>query len=360
LSDSIAGEDALAAAMGEMPAVSAILLTYNCEGFVAAALGSALAQDYAGPMEIVVSDDASQDHSFKVAESLVLAYRGPHRLALRRRLVNSGSKSAHLNDALTASSGQLLVSFDGDDISRPERVSRIVERFRANPRAQAVYSSFALIAGSRWQPSHVPRPPTTAGSQRWFARVDAYAAGATLAVRRTVIEAFGPLDPALNEDVQLPFRASLLGDVEHIDAPLVGVHRHAGSFTADWQRYSSLETYRERMLVGIETAARVRQRRHEDLERAVQLRPQEREHIEPLHDAIEQSFREAEMTRPLVADRAAERIRGLFSLWRAGAYPDELAQHAFLALAPRTYLRFRRRRLGLARRCGDIAGTTAR
>ena len=351
----------MAVTEGRFPAVSAVLLSYDCEAFVAAALDSVMAQDYGGPMEIVLSDDASHDRSFAIAERVVAAYRGRRRIVLRRRSANSGSKSAHLNDVIRVCTGELLVSFDGDDVSRPERVSRIVERFRANPRAQAVYSSFALVENGEWRRSSSSRSrlPAAAEPSRWFARVDAYAAGATLAVRRAVFDGFGPLDPALNEDVQLPFRASLLGDVDYIDAPLVGVHRHADSFTADWQRYCSLQTYRERMLAGIETACRVRLRRHQDIERAVQLRPQERESMERLHDAIEQSFREAEMTRPLVADRASERIRGLFSLWRAGAYRDELAQHAFLALAPRTYLRFRRRRLGLTRRRGATAGTTA-
>jgi glycosyltransferase involved in cell wall biosynthesis len=330
------------------PAVSAVLLSYDCENFIGTAIESALAQDYDGPLEIVVSDDASSDSSFVIAREHLARYRGPHRVAARQREVNSGSKSAHLNDVLPVCTGEIIVSFDGDDVSAPSRVSRIVGRMLANRDAQAAYSSYALVGGvgTGRRPSRVPHPPPGADPSEWFARVDAYAAGATLAVRRGVVEAFGPLDPALNEDLQLPFRASLLGAVEFIDEPLVRVRRHAGSFTADWQRYASLEKYRERALAGIANADRVRRRRLADIATAAQRAPAERSRWERLAGQVERSFREAEMTRALLDDSIAARLRGLVALCRAGAYLDALPQHAFLALAPRSYLRYRRLRLG--------------
>lgn len=332
--------------------MSIILLSYNCETYVAAAVDSALAQDYAGPLEIVVSDDASHDGSFAVAESRVAQYRGPHRVVLNRRRLNSGSKSAHLNDVLPACTGELLVSFDGDDVAVPARVSSIVARFQANHRAQAVYSSFAHIdgGGRSVRPARVPRPPARTDPAEWFARVDAYAAGATLAVRRAVVDTFGTLDPELNEDVQLPFRAALVGDVDFIDRPLVHVHRHPGSFTADWQRYASLEQYRDRMLAGIDTATRARRSRLADLETAARRLPVQHERWERLRELVDRSFREAEMTRGLYSRSLTDRLRVLLALGRAGAYRDVLPQHAFLAVAPRLYLRYRRLRLGLSAR----------
>jgi glycosyltransferase involved in cell wall biosynthesis len=339
----------MATPAADRPAVSAVLLSFDCERYVAAAVESALGQDYDGPLEIVVSDDASSDRSFALACDLLGRYRGPHRVTARRREVNSGSKSAHLNDVLPACAGEIIVSFDGDDVSAPSRVSRIVARMLENPHAQAVYSSYLLVdaTGSVRRRSRVPRPPPGSDAAEWFARVDAYAAGATLAVRRSVVQTFGPLDPGLNEDLQLPFRASLSGAVEFIDEPLVRVHRHAGSFTADWQRYASLEKYRERALAGIANADRARRRRLADIATAAQRAPAERPRWERLAGQVERSFREAEMTRALLDDSVAARLQGLVALCRAGAYLDALPQHAFLALAPRLYLRYRRLRLGL-------------
>jgi glycosyltransferase involved in cell wall biosynthesis len=333
------------------------MLTYNCEAFVAAAIESMLSQDYGGPFEIVISDDASSDRTFAVAQDHVAGYRGPRRITMTRRQTNSGSKSAHLNEAFSACTGELLVSFDGDDVSVPTRVSRIVAQYLANARAQAIYSAFALMgtAGKRERRSRVPRSPPATDTAEWFARIDAYAAGATLAVRRTVVDAFGPLDGTLNEDVQLPFRAALIGDVEFIDEALVRVRRHAGSFTADWQRYDSLEKYAERMLAGIETASRARLARLADIDTAERLLPARRARWDRLRSVVDQSFREAEMTRALVSDSAVDRLRGLIALVRVGAYRAELAQHAFLAIAPSLYLGYRRLRLGVVARKSGAA-----
>lgn len=326
-----------------------MLLSYNCEAFVAAAVDSALSQDYLGPLEIIISDDASEDGTHDVVKATVARYRGPHRVVLRRRPLNSGSKSAHLNDVLPACSGELLVSFDGDDVAMPSRVACIAARFQANPRVQAVYSSFALIdqVVSRARRPHVPPPPPGADSAAGFAAVDAYASGATLAVRRGVLEAFGAIEPTLNEDVVLPFRAGLLGDVAFIDEPLVLVRRHAGSFTADWRRYASFARYRERVLAGIETAARVRLSRLRDIETAARRMPEHAARWDRLRGIVERSWQEADMTRSLLDVSAGGRLRGLLALWRAGAYRKEFPQHLCLALAPELYLRYRRIRLGL-------------
>jgi glycosyltransferase involved in cell wall biosynthesis len=50
--------------VNDPPAVSAVLLSYDCEAHIGAALDSVMAQDYDGPLEIVVSDDQSRDTSY--------------------------------------------------------------------------------------------------------------------------------------------------------------------------------------------------------------------------------------------------------------------------------------------------------
>ena len=113
------------------PEVTAILLSHNCEQVIGAALQSVLAQD-CEPMEIIVSDDASTDATY----------------------------------------------------------AAIVAEFRADDTVNAVYSDYAFMeegdrAGARRGVRHPP-PGTSAG--QWFARVDAFASGATLAIRRDVAE----------------------------------------------------------------------------------------------------------------------------------------------------------------------------
>jgi len=329
--------------------VSAILLTYNCARFVREAVRSLLEQDWAHPLQVIVSDDASTDGTYEILRDEVSAYRGPYLVNLRRRGANSGSKSAHLNDALPDATGEIVVSFDGDDVSEPSRIRRIADAFRENRRAYAVYSTYAVI-DSQGRPrgaGRVPHPGSSVSAAEWFARADAYASGATLAVRRAVFDAFGPLDPAIHEDIVLPFRASLLGDAVYIDEPLVRARRHAGSLTADMERFASMEAYRARLHVGIERARQGAESRLKDIARAVELMPKRAAELERLKSIVADSLVKAELTAQLVDPSFTRRASALMRLAWSGAYRDEFLQHLGLALAPGQYLRYKRRAFGV-------------
>jgi hypothetical protein len=334
-----------------VPHVSAILLCYNCADLVAAAVRSLLAQDYAGPVEVIVSDDASSDDTFDLACRELADCRTDWTVKTFQRAANSGSKSAHLNDVLPRATGDILVSFDADDVSESSRIRRTVAAFEADPIVQAVYSSFSLIDkdGLPLGTGRVPHPPSNVNTRRWFAQVDAYAAGATLAIRRPVAEVFGPLEPDIHEDIVLPFRASLLGEAVYLDEPLVRFRRHAASMTADLDRFASLEAYRARMLLGIARARRHLESRHADLQTAANLMPQRAADFAGLRSIADRSLANAESTAQLVAEDFADRVAALLRLTRSGAYRDEWAQHAALALAPGAYLRYKRKSLGVNR-----------
>lgn len=330
------------------PSISAILLTYDCRPFVARALESVLAQD-CPPMEILVSDDASSDGTAEVIERIVGAYAGPHRVDVRRRQVNTGSKSAHLNDTVGRTTGEIVVSFDGDDIYDETRVRRLSEAFQRHAGVMAAYSGYSIIdaEGRPRGRGHVPHPPAGADPRAWFARVDAFASGSTLAVRREVFERFGPLVPDIHEDVVLPFRACLLGEVVYLDLELVQARRHWASLTSDDRRFASLEAYRHRLHEGIARARRHRDLRLADLDRALALMPERREEFEALRAVVDASLADAERTAALVSPSAPERWRAFWSVFHSGAYRDEWTQNLMLAVAPELYLRHKRRQRGI-------------
>lgn len=330
------------------PRVTAILLTFDCERFAARALAGVLAQD-CEPMEILVSDDASGDGTFAVLEREIRRYAGPHSVTLRRREKNSGTKSAHLVDAVRHTRGEIVVSFDGDDVYEPRRVSRLLEQFDADPTTFAVYSHYALIdeEGRSLGRGKVPHPPADGDAGTWFARVDAYAAGSTLAVRRAVYESFEPLVPDVHEDVVLPFRASLLGNVRYVDETLVHARRHAASLTADDARFAGVEAYRRRMVWGIEKARRNHATRIVDLERALVLHPERRARYESLRSVADTSLRHAELTADLVHPSVIARWRAFLRVVHSGAYRDEIGQNLALVVAPGRYLAHKRRQLGI-------------
>ncbi|HYQ72662.1 MAG TPA: glycosyltransferase [Gammaproteobacteria bacterium] len=328
------------------PQVSAILLCYNRSDFVVEALHSAFGQDCPA-MQLIVSDDASTDETANLVAAEVAAYDGPHRVEFRHQPDNSGSKSAHLNRVFPLARGEIIVSFDDDDISRPDRVSRILAAFSANPRAYAVYSAFASIDASGHTRGHgnVPHPPPGVTASRWFARVDAYAAGTTLAIRRRVMEVFDELDPGINEDVVLPFRASLLGDVVYLDEELVRARRHGGSLTSDLDIFRSIERYRKRFLDGIERARRHRDMRLADLKAAGLLMPERLDEWQSLERVVTDSLADAESTAGLVSPSVFTRLGALLQQWRRGSYPEDRGRNLALALAPGAYLRRKRRSL---------------
>lgn len=336
--------------MPESPiAVSAVLLCYDCESYIGKALRSVLAQDHDEPIEIIVSDDASTDGTLEVVHSELDRYAGPHSVRLLRQPTNAGGKSAHLNRVVPITSGDVIVSFDGDDISEPTRVRRIVERFRQDPEIKAVYSDYTRIdaSGRTLGPGRVPHPPPGTKSNEWFAQVDAYAAGGTLAVRREVFETFGPLDPDIHEDIVLPFRASLLGETAFISDPLIKARRHAASLTADMDRVTSLAAYRARMHLGIERARRNVESRLTDIRVAESLMPERAGEFETLRRIVAESMEAAELSGQLYSPSLASRIGALVRLTMRGAYRDQFAQHAAIVLAPRLYLSYKRRELGL-------------
>jgi GT2 family glycosyltransferase len=327
------------------PAVSAILLSYNCEHTIGAALESVLAQD-CEPMEIIVSDDASTDDTWQALRQALHGYTGPHHLTLRRRDTNAGSKSAHLNDVFPLATGRYLVSFDGDDISEPGRVSAILAAFRADENISAVFSDYAWMeeGGAAGTRRGVRHPPRGTPARRWFARVDAFGSGTTLAIRRDVVETFGPLAPDINEDVVLPFRASLLGEVCFIDQPLVRVRRWAGSLTAAEERLSSIEHYRAWWQRGIARARRQLETRQADLataERQTLVDPAE---LAILRAIATTSLAEAESSAGLVSPSLLARLRCFARQLRPGTDPEDLLLGAGLTFAPGLYLRYKRRR----------------
>ena len=86
------------------PLVTMLLLAYQQQETIEAALRSALAQPYS-PLEIVVSDDASTDGTWALVERMVADYAGQHRLVLNRNPVNLGI-GAHINRMVSLSPGE--------------------------------------------------------------------------------------------------------------------------------------------------------------------------------------------------------------------------------------------------------------
>jgi glycosyltransferase involved in cell wall biosynthesis len=240
--------------------VSVLLLACNQAATVRAAAESVLAQT-GPPLEIVFSDDASSDDSFAVLASVAAGYRGPHRLRLRRNDINLGI-GAHYNRLLAETSGELLVTAAGDDVSVPHRVARLVAAWDASGRrADLVASHYLDMAPDGSLGGEVAIDDLGALTLAGWCAHRPFTVGATHAFTRRLMDRFGPfIEGIWYEDPIVALRAVLAGGALTVPEPLVHYRRGgtskwprigAGRHLVDW-----VATQNRRVLAEIEQFTR--------------------------------------------------------------------------------------------------------
>lgn len=195
----------------QRPLVTFALFAYRQAHCIEAALQGAFAQTYS-PLEIILSDDGSDDATYALMERAAAQYTGPHRIVLNRNPRNLGI-GEHVNTVARLAGGELLVFAAGDDVSVPQRVEIIVERWLAEGRPEALICSdfLSVDAAGRELCIASPAPPGPFLLEK-MSRGDIGVKGATAAATMRLFRSFPPIDPAVRcEDRVLPFRALLLG-----------------------------------------------------------------------------------------------------------------------------------------------------
>ena len=106
---------------------SALLLTYNQQSYVSEALSSLINQDH-DDLEIIVSDDASTDKTWQIVNAIAKDYSGPKKIILNKNSENLGILGNYFK-AFEISTGELIFTAAGDDISLPDRCSKTIARW---------------------------------------------------------------------------------------------------------------------------------------------------------------------------------------------------------------------------------------
>jgi glycosyltransferase involved in cell wall biosynthesis len=233
--------------MKNRPIVSIILYAYNEEAYVREAIESIFSQNYS-PLEIVLSDDGSDDATYGIMEQMARDYSGPHRIILNRNPTNVGIGS-QINAGVARTCGQLIILANADDVSRPDRIEKLVDAWLrpGEERAAAVGSSLRQIGPTgeplgRVMDVRFPFQSLESAVRGRFGGPGA----ACLAIDRSVFETFGPLpDHLILEDTVLLAWAMLLGSIRYVEEPLVDYRVHDANIS---QTYSPgpFEEWRER------------------------------------------------------------------------------------------------------------------
>jgi glycosyltransferase involved in cell wall biosynthesis len=162
------------------PLVSVIVPVYNGERFLAAAVESALEQDYPS-VEVIVVDDGSTDRSGAIAQSHPVRYLRQER----------GGAAAARNLGIGASRGDLVALLNADDLWTPDKLTRQVGHLLDNPRL-----GFVLGLAQMFVEPGIEQPRWL--KREWLDPVPGVT-GTLVAWRRT-FDTVGPLDETYKAD----------------------------------------------------------------------------------------------------------------------------------------------------------------
>ena len=124
----------------EWPVVSVIIPLYNYEQYVCDAVYSCLEQKYPGKLEIIVVDDCSTDNSvIKLGQTF-----SKEQYTLVRHKSNKGYSAAK-NTGIRASSGELIVLLDADDMLTPDSINVRADYMRKRNAVDMVYGTAYVI-----------------------------------------------------------------------------------------------------------------------------------------------------------------------------------------------------------------------
>jgi peptidoglycan-N-acetylglucosamine deacetylase len=184
------------------PAVSVIVPAYNEEKVISQTIDSLLAQQYAGPMEIIVVDDGSRDSTYQQA-------RATHGSSAQVRIFTKGNggKASALNFGIAHALHEIIVALDADTLFARDTVAELVQ-----PLAEA---RVAAVAGNakvgnrinlvtRWQALEYVTSQNL--DRRAFSLLDCITVvpGAVGAWRRSVVHQVGGFrEDTLAEDQDL-------------------------------------------------------------------------------------------------------------------------------------------------------------
>jgi glycosyltransferase EpsE len=143
--------------MSKTPRVSIIMGVYNCAATLLESLDSISRQTYTD-WEMVMCDDGSIDDTLKVARAWA---RENPRCKLLLNESNLGLART-LDRCIAEARGELLARQDGDDISEPDRLAKLVAAMDAHPEMTVVSSWMSCFdQNGRWGMVRPSLFPTT-------------------------------------------------------------------------------------------------------------------------------------------------------------------------------------------------------
>lgn len=193
--------------------ISVVIPCYNAAKYVRETLDSVLAQDYDGPLEVLVADDGSTDGS----QDIIRSY-GPPVYLLEKPPGERSSASIARNRCLKSATQPLVAFLDADDLWLPGHLNSLSQIMKCNPEVGLAYdlSYLGSESGAILEPWDTqPQPATLKADDLLLG--SRFGTGSVL-VRRCVFDVVGVFDETLrhSEDHDLWLRVAERFLIAHV------------------------------------------------------------------------------------------------------------------------------------------------
>jgi glycosyltransferase involved in cell wall biosynthesis len=172
--------------------VSVVIPCFNAGRYLRDTIESITVQEYAGPIQIIVSDDGSSDNSRAIAESF-----GDRVTSVRSANGSGTGPSATRNRGIHSASHPLIAFLDADDLWLPGHISMMSRAMAAHPEAGLAYDKGYFISeeGKRLGPVF-PEPHHPRLTPDELLLDQCFSPGAVI-VRRSALDAVGLFDESV-------------------------------------------------------------------------------------------------------------------------------------------------------------------
>lgn len=200
----------------------------NKERFVERAVQSVLDQTFA-PMEIILSDQGSEDASLEIMRAVAATYHGPNPVRVLE-CPDTDPKgmhglNAHLNWIHNQTDADVMILCSADDFNHPDRAAHVVKAFmKTNADYVGTAVNFVSPVGEMLGQTHY------AGKDQWVTSIDTIKhtiGGACSAAWRRDFFLKHKTEGIESSDVVLPFFATLGNGFWYINELLHTYVRHA-------------------------------------------------------------------------------------------------------------------------------------
>jgi glycosyltransferase involved in cell wall biosynthesis len=217
------------------PTVTVVIATYHRPEPLRVAIRAVLAQDYGGPIEVIVVHDRT-DPDGSLVELAEGDFAGPRTIRVCRNDHTPGLAGAR-NTGILAATGEWVGFCDDDDEWRPRKLSTQFRALAQRP-ADVCVSGITVVYGDH-RTDRIPDEAELTPAGLAERRVTAAHPSTVLVRRSTLIDEIGLVDEEIpgsyGEDYDWLIRAVRNGPVTVAPEPLVIVHWGQSLFSDRWQ-----------------------------------------------------------------------------------------------------------------------------